>query len=211
VQATIDLTKPLNSNTQPYQDGEYQDPPFVISNWCKTCNRGFWVSKVEMGTQTGTHIDAPAHFVEGAATLDQLEISTCFGSYFLVHLGECEGAADFDRMLSRYRRESRLLLLSPSPADSISSARFDSLLSLGCKLWIVMGAVTVEASDPFYLHRKLAQAGVYLVEDLDEKSMDAIQPDGEIMALPLRLEGVSGAPCRVVISMKRNEPESVVE
>ncbi|MGW8180154.1 MAG: cyclase family protein, partial [bacterium] len=90
MQETIDLTKPLTRSTRPYQNGAYKDPPFKISGWCRIREKGFWVSKLEMGTQTGTHIDAPAHFLEGAETLEKLDISTCFGPYFLVHLGKCE-------------------------------------------------------------------------------------------------------------------------
>jgi kynurenine formamidase len=198
----IDLTKPLNQGFRPYQDGEYHDPPFVISTWCETRIRGFWVSKLEMGTQSGTHIDAPAHFIEKAETIDQLDIQNCFGPYFLVRLGNPIESGESVPATGRYRGEPILLLLSPPSTALLSLTSFEALLSLGCKLWIVMGEVTLETSDPFHFHRRIAREGIYLVEDLDESAMDEIRPDGEIMALPLRLEGVSGSPCRVVLSMR---------
>lgn len=208
---TIDLTKPLDNLTRAYRMGEYHDPPFSISDWCEVREQGFWVSKLEMGTQTGTHLDAPAHFLEGAETLEKLDINTCFGPYFLVHMGKGKSDSDFARTLSRYRGESILLLLSPPHTGSIPSKRLQSLLSLGCRLWIVMGSVTVENSEPLHFHRELAQEGVYLVEDLDEEAMHSIEPNGEIMALPLRMEGVSGSPCRVILSMKENPSPLAVE
>jgi kynurenine formamidase len=204
VQKFIDLTKPLNQNTQPYREGDYKDPPFVVSDWCLTKDRGFWVSKLELGTQTGTHIDAPAHFVDGGETLDQLDINTCVGPYFLVRAAECRDRVEFDLLMKRFRGESILLLTCSSSTDSIAVKPFDALLSLGCRLWLTIGTVKVEGTDPLHFHSKLAENGVYLVEDLHETVAPAIRPGGTIIALPMRLEGVSGSPCRVLVSYEED-------
>ena len=58
----LDLSKPLDSAIEIYSDGSYRDPPFEVSEWCSVESQGYRVSAVRLGTQTGTHIDAPAHF-----------------------------------------------------------------------------------------------------------------------------------------------------
>ena len=84
---------------------------------------------------------------------------------------------------------------------AIRSYYVRALLELGCRVWVLMGQVTVADREPLRFHRLLAESGVYLVEDLDEERIDELAPGGELMALPLRLEGVSGSPCRVLLRL----------
>ena len=57
----LDLTKSLDQNLSIYIEGAYSDPPLQIETWCTIHEQGYKVSRLSMGTQTGTHIDAPAH------------------------------------------------------------------------------------------------------------------------------------------------------
>ncbi len=58
----IDLTRKLDESLSIYSGGGYSDPPLLVESWCAIEEQGFKVSRLSMGTQTGTHIDAPAHF-----------------------------------------------------------------------------------------------------------------------------------------------------
>ncbi len=64
----IDLTMPLGPETPVFPG----DPPVVVSR--RTCIEvdGYYTSTVFMGDHTGTHIDAPAHFLKDGATVDNL-------------------------------------------------------------------------------------------------------------------------------------------
>ena len=197
----VDLTKPLNKWTQPYQNGEYQDPPFRVSDWCRIQDEGFQVFRLEMGTQTGTHIDAPAHFVAGGDTLDRLAPEFLLGPYLLVRDVELGGAHALQAITRRRRTETILFLLGSANRVRIPPVLFEGLISLGHKLWVVAGEFTVEDPDAYHFHRRLDREGIYLVEDLDLDATTQISTDGEIIALPLKLEDVSGSPCRVVVSM----------
>jgi kynurenine formamidase len=195
----LDLTRPLNAETAIYEAENYRDPPLVISSWCRVQDRGFAVARLEMGTQTGTHIDAPAHFLEGGATLEDLDVSALVGPYFLIQGRDLEDHARLLRCLATAHRERILLLLASPGPRVLGEESLQALLSLKIKTWCLLGSVQVAGQEPLYLHRILAQSGVYLVEDLDESQVNEIQPGGEILALPLRLEGVSGSPCRVLV------------
>ena len=194
----IDLTRPLNADTKIYRDGDYADPPLVISHWCEIAETGFRVARLELGTQTGTHIDAPAHFLDGGATLDALDPAALIGRYYCI---DAETLVDLDRLsthLGGISDETILLIRADETGTTIRAANLDALLELGRNVWILAGSIEIASRPPLEFHRRLAQAGIYLVEDIDSEAAARLPKRGRIIALPLRIEGVSGSPCRAL-------------
>lgn len=190
----IDLTRPLNTELPIYAEPGYRDPPFAAERWCDVGSTGFEVWKLALGTQTGTHVDAPSHFRQGAPTLDALSMADCVGRYFLVS----RSALSSDMPARGYGGEP-LLLLDGHPEASLTEAALGALLDLPPRVWIMAGAITVTGAPPFRFNRALAEAGKFLVEDLDPANLERVGPRGEAIALPMRLTGVSGAPARVLV------------
>jgi kynurenine formamidase len=187
----IDLTRPMNPDLPTYATRGYSDPPFAAAPWCGIAEQGFEVWRLTMGTQTGTHIDAPAHFAAGGATLDTLTADDLIGRYFHVD------AASLDPARLGAHAGEPILFLDASRGAGLPAVGVAALLALPCRVWVLAGAPTVEG-DPLRLHRTLAAAGRFLVEDLDPAALPLVPTRGEIVALPLRLEGVSGSPARVL-------------
>jgi len=187
----LDLTKPLDENLSVYSEDSYSDPPLLIEDWCSVQSQGFKVSRVSLGTQCGTHIDAPSHFLEGGADLGALPVDALMGKYCLLDLDAAEAQIN-------YRGES-ILFLKSSAAVEISEERFNSLLALPCRVWVIVYDVGVKGREVYRFNRALAQADKYLVENLDEEAARQVKPGGELFALPLKLVAASGAPCRVVV------------
>jgi kynurenine formamidase len=187
----LDLTKPLDEHLSIYAEENYSDPPLVIEDWCSVQSQGYKVSQVSLGTQCGTHIDAPSHFFEGGANLGALPVEALFGKYCLFDLEDGLGGLD-------YRGEPILFLRSTAGID-ISEEVFNTLLALPCRVWVIVYDVSVKGRDIFHFNRALAQADKYLVENVDEESAQQVKPGGELFALPLKLVATSGAPCRVVV------------
>ena len=79
----IDLTRKLDESLSIYSGGGYSDPPLQVEAWCTIAEQGFKVSRLSMGTQTGTHIDAPAHFSPLGET-SRLAPSGCAGGALLL-------------------------------------------------------------------------------------------------------------------------------
>lgn len=79
----IDLSLPLSNDTPVYPG----DPKVKIKPVLTIPKDGCSVHQYEFGGHTGTHIDAPAHFVEGGKTLDQLSVEAFVmrGSVIPVH------------------------------------------------------------------------------------------------------------------------------
>lgn len=196
--AILDLTHPMDDGLPIYAEEGYSDPPFERAAWCSIESRGFQVSSVRMGTQTGTHIDAPAHFVAGGATLDALPVDRLMGGYALIDL---PGAGAVPDALRSGAEGASILFLRAPAAESarLSPAGLDALLRAPAGVWVVDGSIEVEGRPALEFHRRLAAAGIYLIEDLRREAARAVQPGGELIALPLALVGTSGAPCRVVV------------
>ena len=191
----IDLTKVLDENLYIYSDGTYSDPPLQIEDWCSVQNQGYKVSRLLLGTQCGTHIDAPSHFLEGGAELGALPIEALMGKYCLLDLDEISRNMDgkFD-----YRDEP-ILFLKSNAGIEISEELFNSLLAFPCRVWVIIHDIGVSGRDIFHFNRALAEADKYLVENIDETAAMQVKSGGEVFALPLRLVSTSGAPCRVIV------------
>ncbi len=195
----IDLTRPLNRQTPIYADGAYRDPPLEVADWCGPPDQPFRVSRLALGTQTGTHIDAPAHFLPGGPTLDALGADALMGRCFLIRAHDLADTASCSRALAGFGDEPILFVMGTFPPIEVPGDVLERLLGLGRRVWVLMGELVVAGREPFRFNRALAEAGVYLIEDLDDRRADEVAPGGEVIALPLRLEGVSGSPCRVVM------------
>ena len=203
----IDLTRTIDSDLEIYSDDAYRDPDFCAETWCSVESQGYWVSKLTLGTQTGTHIDAPAHFKTGGATLETLAVEHLLGPYFLVDLHRIGDTPQFDNAMGGYSGQSILFLTSHPALDNNTSQQvmdltleqLNRLCALGAKVWVVVSSVHVRGKDPLFFHAQLAEQGIFLIEDLDPEAARKVQPGGELIALPLRLTGVSGSPCRVLV------------
>ncbi len=195
----IDLTRKLDQDLPVYCEGSYSDPAFQIETWCTVAGQGYKVSRMSLGTQTGTHIDAPAHFVTDGAELEALPVEALIGPYYWLDPDQKES------LRIGYQGQS-ILFLAPSAAESmISEETFRSWLELPCSVWVTASSVGITGQEPLYFHRELARVGKYLVEDLDEIQAARVRPGGEVIALPLRLSGASGSPCRVIVRQPPGE------
>lgn len=187
----IDLTKTLDESLPIYAEAGYSDPPFEVAAWCTVQTQGYQVSRLALGTQTGTHIDAPMHFLAGGAGLEALPVEALLGKYLWLDLDA--GEKPFE-----YQGEP-ILFLAARGKFEMAEVFFESLLALPCRVWVIADEVSVAGREVFHFNRRLAELGKFLVENLDESAVARVRPGGELMALPLRLVGVSGSPCRVLV------------
>jgi arylformamidase len=192
----IDLTRPMAADLPVYATPGYRDPPFEATRWCAIPEQGFEVWRLAMGTQTGTHIDAPSHFAPGGATLDALAPGDLIGRYR--HVDAATLADGGPACLAAHAGEP-ILFLDASAGRALPEPAFAALLALSCRVWVMAGAATVTGRDPLHLHRALAAAGRFLVEDLDPPTVPLVPVRGEVIALPLRLAAGSGSPARVLV------------
>ncbi|MEI6043247.1 MAG: cyclase family protein [Chloroflexota bacterium] len=172
------------------------------------------LSRLVMGSHTGTHLDAPNHFIEGAGGIDQVALTALVGTAQVVELklNHHIGAADLLDLKLPTGTERILFKTSHSAHWQSNLATFQEdfialapdgaqwLVKQGIKL-VGIDALSVErfdAPEEYPVHKILLGANIVIVEGLD---LDKIEP-GEytVMALPLKIKDGDGAPARVLLA-----------
>lgn len=202
-----DITLPI-SNAMVVWPG---DPPVDITA-VRHLDRGdtATVSALQMGAHTGTHVDAPAHFVKAGAGVDALDLETLIGPAVVV-------AAATEAITAKWLEQSgigtgaRRVLFATANSDLWQTKNSDFVknfvaITLDGAQWLVdhgVGLVGVDylsvapygQSGP--VHRCLLAAGVVVVEGLN---LAGIVPGHyQLVCLPLKIAGADGAPARVVL------------
>ena len=163
------------------------------------------VSRLALGTHTGTHVDPPAHFLAGGATVDQLPLDVLVGPAVVADLTG-GGPIDAARLeaLGLADGTVRLLLKTSATEGLLTPDGAAWLVERGVRL---VGADTLSiepATDNYPVHRCLLGAGVIIVEGLD---LTAAAPGRyQLVCLPLRIAGGDGAPARAVLLPMDGEP-----
>lgn len=209
----IDLTVPVRSGMISWPS----DPLVEVSSH-KEIAEGVSsnVSLLKFGSHTGTHIDAPRHFLENGITVDLMKTADMLGPARVLSMGaKMRIDADGLKRLS-IRRGQRLILKTrnsrtrwweePFRKDfvhlSLDAAKF--LASRRVKMvgidYLSVGGY--KAGDGADVHRVLLSAGICILEGLDLSLVCPGQYD--VLCLPLKIRCGDGAPARVLLRPRMN-------
>lgn len=166
---------------------------------------------LRFSAHTGTHVDAPAHFVKDGPTVDTLALSTLIGPVWVVDVQEVDAidAAVLQRL--NIPTDTRRLLFKTSNsrwwAQNIGDFQTDFVaLTADAAQWVVDHGIQLVGIDylsiqRFYdgpqTHLTLLRAGVVILETLNLTDVEA--GPYELCCLPLKLTGVEAAPARAVL------------
>jgi arylformamidase len=168
------------------------------------------VTVVEMDVHTGTHVEAPMHFLADGDALDTIELERFVGPAVVVHIdGPAVTAAALESAGVPPATERLLVKTANSARWAAGWGEFDPVyvsLTLDAARWCVDRGIRLVGIDHLSIqlydddgetHRILMRAGVAILEGLD---LHAIEP-GEytLVAAPLRLTGREAAPARAVL------------
>ncbi len=144
---------------------------------------------------SATHLDAPLHFVDGGASVDQIDLSRCIGPCTVVEMSGIVTGADIDRLSPAM--EKRFLLKGNGKAFFSRSAAF-ALSMTGC-LIVGTDAQSIAApEDEAGPHLEFLGAGIPILEGLD---LSQAEPgEYRLICLPLFLGGAEAAPVRAVLT-----------
>ena len=153
------------------------------------------ISRLDFGVHTGTHVDAPVHFVEGAAGAEALPLDALVGPCIVVDgLEPAAVPAGSERVL--FKTPNGRLWERDDFADD-----FVKLDGEGAQA-LVAGGVRLVGIDYLSIgdeeaHQVLLEAGVVAVEGLD---LRGVEPGPyQLVCAPLKLVGSDGAPARVLL------------
>jgi len=204
-----DITVPISDNVPIYRG----DPSAQVEAVTQiSAGAHANVSKMCFGVHTGTHVDAPNHFIDGRRRVDKLDLGKLIGPCRVIEIGETaeavlpEHLADLDgveRVLFKTRNsafwnEQQKGFRTDFAYISPEAARI--LVDKGIKLTgIDYLSVEKFGSDDFATHITLLEAEVVIIEGVDLREVPA--GDYEILCLPLKYigGGGDGAPARTIL------------
>jgi arylformamidase len=167
------------------------------------------VTALSLGSHTGTHVDAPHHFLDGRSTVEAMSPEVLVGPALVVEHRERRNitAADLQVVVTVFDAP-RLLLktpngrfwedgdfhtdfigLTPDAADWLIERRF---------VLVGIDYLSIEPSTPGHpVHKALLAAGVVILEGLDLRNLPA--GSYSMACAPLKVVGADGAPARVFL------------
>ena len=206
-----DVTVPL-SNDLPTYPG---DPGIQIDAWRSLAKGdGANVSVVNFGAHTGTHVDAPAHFIEGAAKIESMPLEALIGEVLVVEVPDEHLVVDEEFVAKHVPPGTERVLFKTrnSAFWNEPKPRFHTdftHLNVGAATWLRdQGAKLVgidylsieKSKSPGHpTHVALLSKGVVILEGLNLADVSA--GGYELICLPLRLRSElgDGAPARAVL------------
>ena len=216
----IDLTHTLTPAIAGYDPG----PCFALQTKCdyKDCTppNVFRVQKIECMACAGTHMDAPSHAIEGGQTIEALDLKDLITNYVVI-FNNTEPDENFQFMpdsIIQFEKEHGTITPDTfvifhsgwdrrwkTPEKYRNDLKFPSVHVDTAKLLMErnisgIGIDTLSADSggvDFPVHRVILGAGKYLVENI--ANAKELPPAGEkIMIMPMKIEGGTEAPIRLV-------------
>lgn len=150
------------------------------------------LTELTLGSHTGTHMDAPRHFFKNGKTMAELDLSKCIGPCQVL---KCPSKVSREILESALRPEEQRLLLKGARELDEGAAEF--LVERGILCIGVESLSVAPLSSPVKVHKLLLGAEIIILEGLVLEEV----PEGryELIALPLKMEGLDGSPVRAVL------------
>ncbi|KAF5030636.1 Kynurenine formamidase [anaerobic digester metagenome] len=210
----VDLTLPVETDMLAYPRPWHTAVSITRMGSIETVGRA--TSRVVIGSHSGTHCDAPAHFLPGGGTVETLSLDRLVGPAWVLDFSRLAPGSAIDvpmlrerlgdavprRLLFRFdwqQRWGRMAYFEEHPHLTEAAAEW----LVGNGVWL-LGVDAPMLDDPAGqpggvdspIHKILLRAGVILVEYLC--NLDQLPDDAEVffMAMPLKLVGADGAPAR---------------
>ena len=206
-----DVSVPISQLTPTYPG----DPGIEIQQWAAIeSGDAANVTLLHFGAHTATHVDAPAHFIEGASKVDQMPLDALIGEARVVEIPLDVRAIDAQTLAAAdLGGASRVIFKTRNSAfwdDPASGFRADftfiapdaarALARMNVRL-VGIDYLSVEEfqTERFETHTALLSSGIVIVEGLDLREVAA--GTYELLCLPLKIASGSGdgAPARAVL------------
>jgi arylformamidase len=203
----IDISAPVR-NGMVHWPG---DPPFHIER-AHDQSKGdvATVSKMTLGVHTGTHMDAPLHFIRGAQTIDKMPLDATIGPARVIPVKDRKSVKVEELQQFQIAAGERILFKTANSDHAWNSDQFQEdfvFISRDAAAYLAKcGVRTVGVDylsvggfreDGLETHQALLAAGIWIIEGLNLGGVEA--GDYELICLPLKLIGAEGAPARAII------------
>lgn len=170
----------------------------------------FSISSIKFDSHTGTHMDAPCHFLKGARALDEISLDATIGTARIIQIGSLEAISVAEIESHQIAAGERILFKTENSNRCWKTDQFlTDYVYLSLEAARFLAARKVRAVGVDYLsvsalgdlagptHVALLEAGVAIIEGLDLSEVDPGMY--KLVCLPLRMLGGDGAPARAIV------------
>jgi arylformamidase len=168
------------------------------------------VSRMALGVHTGTHMDAPLHFIRGSITIDEMPLDATVGQARVIPILDKKAIQPEELLPYRISAGERILFKTANSEHAWNSDEFEEnfvFISEAAALYLAKCAVRCVGVDYLSVggyredgpetHLALLEAGIWIIEGLN---LSGVEPgDYELVCLPLKLIGAEGAPARAIL------------
>src|SRR5579884_3922267 len=201
----IDISVPNRPGQHVYPgDPEPRVAPVRTIAGGDVCN----LSLLTLGSHTGTHVDAPYHFLPDGPRLGEVPLDRMIGEALVADLRG--RAADAAALAPVPVGSGDILLCRTDNSARWAAPEFQrdfTYLTEDAAAWLVARGVRAVGMDylsierfgsaDFPVHRRLLGAGIFVIEGLD---LQAVAPGRyTLVCLPLKFPDLDGAPARAVL------------
>lgn len=215
----IDLTHTIDENS-PSWDGSCGFKHEIKLDYDCSSAVQFRVQQIKMNAGIGTHMDAPAHCIPGASTIDELQLSNLIAPCIVIDVSKSaherysvspEDIKDFEKNHGTINHGSFIMIQTGWEQfwcdsekyrnnhlfPSISGAAAELLLDRGI---VGLGIDTLSpdrSEDAYPVHALILGAGKYIIENA--ANLSSLPAKGSfILALPIKTKGGTEAPLRLI-------------
>jgi arylformamidase len=176
------------------------------------------VTRIVMGSHTGTHVDAPKHFFADGDGIDKEPLDKFIGEAIIADLSDMprgKGISDAD--LDNYYRvikRNDILLLYTGTNDKWQKARSSksnnfTYLEVSAAEWIMDHGIKCVGIDTLSVekygfkegltHKKLLSNNIGIIENLNSNMRGFVGKRMFLVCLPLMLKAIDGSPARAIL------------
>jgi len=197
----IDVTRPLINGMLVY-------PGDIIPSFSQADHGRYLISNLHLSSHTGTHIDAPVHYLKSGDTIDTIPLCHLIGRCRVIDVTGAGNLITAESLSGKLDGVKRILLKTRFSGIAAFTEKYPSLaLDAACAITdngikcIGIDSPSIESFNcDGSVHRQLLGKGCIIIELLDLS--DVPEGDYTLVAMPLRFAGLDGSTARVILMTK---------
>ena len=208
----IDLTLTV-SDEIPTFPGSPQ-PSFIP--WENVKEDGYNLELLFLSTHTGTHMDAPYHFLEKGAKIHEISLKKLVSEAILIKSKKKSGGSITKTDIQKFEKKhgkitgfssvifytgwqrnlQKKYYFTKNPGLSVSAAKYLASKKINL-VGIDSPSIDLGKDSKFSVHQIFAKKGILIVENL--ANLEKIKsPKFHLVVLPLKLKNATGSPVRAI-------------
>ncbi|MDH3695777.1 MAG: cyclase family protein [Nitrosopumilus sp.] len=210
----IDLTLTISKSIPTFPNSP--KPQFLL--WSNIKDDGYNLELLFLSSHTGTHLDAPYHFVKNGIKINQIPLDRLIGKAILIKLQKTKNVPIIKSDIISFEKKNGKILnhssvffftawqknlkkdnyFTENPGLSISAAKYLASKKVNL-VGIDSPSIDLGKDESFSVHHILSKNNILIVENLTNLNKISSK-EFNFIILPLKLKNATGSPVRAIAS-----------